>query len=82
MGPIFSKHEITEQEVEDLRAFFTSQSGKSISTGGVTFAGGGVAGCVAIIIVFSVIWGGRYRSRNKGTAHEAMWRNYGGKGGV
>ncbi len=82
MGPVFSKHEVTEQEVEDLKAFLTVQGPKRIKTGGVAFAGGGIAGCVAIIIAFSVIWGGRYRSRNKGTAHEAMWRNYGGKGGV
>ncbi len=46
-----------------------------------TFTVIGLGGFIGILIVFNIIWSGRYRSRNKGTAHDALWRNYGGKGG-
>lgn len=82
MGPIFSKRNITDEEVDHLKAFFTSIAGQppaSSKTG--AFFGIGVAGFVGIMIFFGIIWSGRYRKRVGGTAHEAIWRNYGGKGG-
>lgn len=82
MGPIFSRRNITDDEVTHLKAFFTSiadQPPASSKTG--AFVGIGVAGFVGILIFFGIIWSGRYRNRVGGTAHEAIWRNYGGKGG-
>jgi len=81
MGVVFSKKKITVEEVADLQAFFSVQAEKSAASGGSKFVGVGIIGFVAIMIAFSIIWSGRYRSRNKGTAHDALWRNYGGKGG-
>ncbi|MEK6682160.1 MAG: hypothetical protein AABY79_09385 [Nitrospirota bacterium] len=82
MGPVFSARNITEEEMEHLRAFFSSIAAKQPApskTG--TFVGISAAGFVGILIFFSIVWSGRYRKRNKGTAHDALWRNYGGKGG-
>lgn len=82
MGPVFSNRNVTDEEVDNLRAFFQKQSQGPVaasSTG--TFTVIGIAGFIGILIVFNIIWAGRYRSRNKGTAHDALWRNYGGKGG-
>lgn len=82
MGPIFSKKNITDDEMANLRAFFevaSMEGGGSIKTG--PFAIIGIGGFIGILIVFNIIWAGRYRNRCKGTAHDALWRNYGGKGG-
>lgn len=81
MGPIFSKKNIEEEEMTDLRAFFEQQSKGPVSSSTGAFTIIGLGGFIGILIVFNIIWAGRYRSRNKGTAHEALWRNYGGKGG-
>jgi quinol---cytochrome-c reductase cytochrome c subunit len=101
MGPIFSNRNVTDEEVDALRAFFEQQAknapatvsappalpASGIVTGNVstsatsTFTVIGLGGFIGILIVFNIIWSGRYRNRNKGTAHEAIWRNYGGKGG-
>jgi len=83
MGPIFMAKNITEKEMEDLRAFLKVQGANDVApsqTG--TFAGIGLIGFVAIMILFSIIWSGRYSKRTKNTAHDALWRNYGGKGGI
>jgi len=82
MGPIFNARPITEDEVANIAAFFTEQSKGSVRpapTGIFTIVG--IGGFIGILIVFNIIWSGRYRSRCKGTAHDALWRNYGGKGG-
>lgn len=82
MAPIFGNRNVTDEEVSHLRAFFAEQAKgdvKSSSTG--TFTIIGLGGFIGILIVFNIIWSGRYRNRNKGTAHDALWRNYGGKGG-
>ncbi len=81
MGPVFSRHNIEEAEMTDLRAFFEQQSKGPVSSSTGAFTIIGLGGFIGILIVFNIIWAGRYRSRNKGTAHEALWRNYGGKGG-
>lgn len=82
MGPLFSKRNITEEEMEHLKAFFSvrAQQAKASSSTG-KFVGGGIIGFIIIMVFFSIVWSGRYRSRNQGTAHDALWRNYGGKGG-
>lgn len=82
MGPIFSRRPILDEEVDNLKAFLTvmaQQPESSTKTG--AFVGIGVAGFIGIMIFFGIVWSGRYRSRVGGTAHEAIWRNYGGKGG-
>ncbi len=81
MGAIFPKRNITEEEVEHLKAFFSvrAQEAPKSSTG--KFVGISIAGFIGLIIIMGIIWSGRYRSRNQGTAHDALWRNYGGKGG-
>ncbi len=82
MGPIWSNRNVTQEEMGDLRAFFEMQSKQSVSgtkTGSVV--GIGIAGFVGLLIFVSLVWSGRYRNRCRGTAHEAIWRNYGGKGG-
>lgn len=82
MGPIFSKSNVTEEEMTHLRAFLersSVQGGAGAKTGVFTIIG--IGGFVGILIVFNIIWAGRYRNRVKGTAHDALWRNYGGKGG-
>jgi len=82
MGPVFGAKNVTDEEVDNLRAFFEQQSKTEVApsqTG--TFTVIGLGGFVGILIVFNIIWSGRYRNRNKGTAHDALWRNYGGKGG-
>lgn len=82
MGPIFSNKNITEEEMENLKAFFaeTAKGGKKSNQSGA-FTIIGLGGFIGILIVFNIIWSGRYRNRCKGTAHDALWRNYGGKGG-
>lgn len=82
MGPIFSKKNITDEEMTNLRAYFevVSMEGQAGTKKG-PFALIGIIGFVGIFIVFNIIWAGRYRNRCKGTAHDALWRNYGGKGG-
>jgi len=82
MAPIFGQKNVTDEEVSHLRAFFAEQSkGEVASSQTGTFTIIGLGGFVGILIVFNIIWSGRYRNRNKGTAHDALWRNYGGKGG-
>ncbi len=83
MGPIYIEHKVTEEEVEDLKAFFRAQADSTTApeggTGSGMFIGSGIVGFISIMIVFSIIWSGRYRKRNKGTAHDDLWRNYAGK---
>ncbi|MBI5888449.1 MAG: hypothetical protein HZB82_07060 [Deltaproteobacteria bacterium] len=82
MGPIFAEKNITEGEVNNLRAFFQKQSKGEVAgsaTGGFVIIG--LAGFIGILIIFSIIWAGRYSKRAGNTAHDALWRNYGGKGG-
>lgn len=82
MAPIFSQRNITDEEVTHIRAFFAQQSKGAVAPSATgTFTIIGLGGFVGILIVFNIIWSGRYRNRNKGTAHDALWRNYGGKGG-
>ncbi|NOS35385.1 MAG: hypothetical protein GQ522_01970 [Deltaproteobacteria bacterium] len=82
MGPIFSKKNVTEEEMEHLKAFFSVQAQQaSASSGSGKFIGIGFIGFIIILIFFSLVWSGRYRNRVSGTAHDALWRNYGGKGG-
>lgn len=82
MGPIFSNKKITDEEMTNLRAFFKAASEKEAapsSTG--TFTVLGLGGFVGILVLFGIVWSGRYSKRNQDTAHDALWRNYGGKGG-
>lgn len=82
MGPIFSNKKITDEEMTNLRAFFKAASEKETApsqTG--TFTILGLGGFVGILVLFSIVWSGRYSKRNQNTAHDALWRNYGGKGG-
>ncbi|MBI5810880.1 MAG: hypothetical protein HZB21_06820 [Deltaproteobacteria bacterium] len=82
MGPVFSNRPVTDNEVDNLRAFFQKQSmGPVAASSTGTFTIIGIAGFIGILIFFNIVWAGRYRNRNKGTAHDALWRNYGGKGG-
>jgi len=81
MGPVFSRHNLLPEEVEDLKAFFSVQATKSPASAGFKFVGGGIIGFIAIVIFFSIVWSGRFRNRCQGTAHDALWRNYAGKGG-
>lgn len=82
MGPIFSAKNITEAEMEHLRVFFSETAKQPVAASKTgTFVGAGAAGFIGIMIFFSIVWSGRYRKRNKGTAHDALWRNYGGRGG-
>lgn len=82
MGPIFMNKNVTDEEVDNLRAFFEQQSKTAVAPShGGTFTVIGLGGFVGIMIIFNIIWSGRYRNRNNGTAHDALWRNYGGKGG-
>ncbi len=82
MAPIFSQRNITDEEVSHIRAFFAQQSKGAVAPSATgTFTIIGLGGFVGVLIVFNIIWSGRYRNRNKGTAHDALWRNYGGKGG-
>jgi len=83
MGPIFSKHPITQEEVNHLKAFLEVMAKQPpSSTHTASVVGIGAAGFVVILILFGIIWNDRYRNRVRGTAHEAIWRNYGGKGGI
>ena len=83
MGPIFAAKNITEAEMENLRAFLKAQGANDVAPSqSATFAGIGIIGFVAILILFTIIWSGRYSKRTKNTAHDALWRNYGGKGGI
>lgn len=83
MGPVFSNRPVTDEEVGNIRAFFEQQANATNVSGakGGVFTIIGIGGFIGILIVFNIIWSGRYRNRNKGTAHDAIWRNYGGKGG-
>jgi mono/diheme cytochrome c family protein len=80
MGAIFSRKNVTDDEVTHLKAFFSTLPAEQTSKSGA-FVGISAAGFVGILIFFSIVWSGRYRKRCGGTAHEAIWRNYGGKGG-
>lgn len=80
MGAVFSRKNITDDEVTHLKAFFSTLPAEQTSKSGA-FVGISAAGFVGILIFFSIVWSGRYRKRCGGTAHEAIWRNYGGKGG-
>jgi len=82
MGPIFGEKNITEAEVNNIRAFFKKQSkGEVADSATGSFVIIGLAGFIGILIIFSIIWAGRYSKRAGNTAHDALWRNYGGKGG-
>lgn len=81
MGAIFSRKNITPEEVEDLKAFFSVVGQQESNPGTGRFVTGGVIGTIVLLIIFSIVWGNRYRKRCQGTAHDALWRNYGGKGG-
>lgn len=82
MGPIFSAKNITEAEMEHLKVFFSETAKQPVAASKTgSFVGAGAAGFIGIMVFFSIVWSGRYRKRNKGTAHDALWRNYGGKGG-
>lgn len=82
MGPVFSNRNVSDDEAQHLRAFFAQQSkGEVAPSKGGAFTIISLGGFIGILIVFNIIWSGRYRNRNKGTAHDALWRNYGGKGG-
>ncbi|MDD5434321.1 MAG: hypothetical protein PH343_02705 [Nitrospira sp.] len=81
MGAIFSKKNITDEEVENLKAFFKSIPGSPSNKTGVV-VGIGAVGFIGILIFFGIVWSNRFRNRvGGGTAHQAIWRNYGGKGG-
>ncbi len=82
MGPVFSNRNVSDDEAANLRAFFAEQSKGEVApskSGAFTIIS--LGGFIGILILFNIIWSGRYRNRNKGTAHDALWRNYGGKGG-
>lgn len=82
MGAVFSNKNVTDDEVNHIRAFLAEQAkGNVASSSTGTFTIVGIGGFIGILIIFNIIWAGRYRNRNKGTAHDALWRNYGGKGG-
>lgn len=84
MGPIFTNRNILPEEVEHLKAFFSvvaQENATPASTKKGPFIGGGIIGTIVMLVIFSIIWGGRFRSRNGGTVHDDLWRNYGGKGG-
>ncbi|HLC18036.1 MAG TPA: hypothetical protein VJM57_03370 [Thermodesulfobacteriota bacterium] len=82
MGPVFSNRPVTDEEAANLRAFFEQTcKGEVVPVPTGTFTIVGIGGFIGILIVFNIIWSGRYRNRVKGTAHDALWRNYGGKGG-
>lgn len=82
MGPVFSAKKITEEEMDNLRAFFAKQATQPVQSGaGGTFTIIGIIGAVVLLVFFNIVWSNRYRTRCNGTAHDALWRNYGGKGG-
>lgn len=83
MGPIFKAKNITDEEISHLRAFLKKQ-GETATASSQTniFAGIGILGTVGMLVLFGIIWSGRYSKRTRNTAHEAIWRNYGGKGGA
>lgn len=82
MGPVFSNRNVSDEEAANLRAFFAEQSkGEVAPSKAGAFTIISLGGFIGILILFNIIWSGRYRNRNKGTAHDALWRNYGGKGG-
>lgn len=82
MGPVFSNRNVTDEEMDNLRAFFERRSAGVVAPSSTaTFTVIGLGGFIGILIIFNIIWSGRYRNRNNGTAHDALWRNYGGKGG-
>ena len=81
MGPVFSRNNITEDEVQHLQAFFASVAQQSSASSTGKFVIISIIGAVVLLIIYSIIWSGRYRKRCNNTAHDALWRNYGGKGG-
>lgn len=82
MGPIFSAKNITEEEIGNIRAFLKEQGKNDVAPSHTaTIAGIGLIGFIAILVLFTIIWSGRYSKRTRNTAHDALWRNYGGKGG-
>ncbi len=74
MGPIFSRHKVTDEEVEHLKAFFSAVASESPAGGGGKFLTGGIIGSIVMLVFFSIIWSNRYRKRCQGTAHDALWR--------
>lgn len=81
MGPIYSAKNITDDEMGHIRAFLKAQGKQEVASSSTgAFAGLGIAGCVGMLVLFGIIWGGRYSKRTANTAHDALWRNYGGKG--
>lgn len=82
MGPVFSAKNITEAEMVNLKAFFKTMSERELAPAPTnTFVIIGFIAFIGIMIFFSIIWSKRYSKRNQNTAHDALWRNYGGKGG-
>ncbi len=81
MGSMFSKKPITAEEAQHVQAFVAQVSSQQTTDGRPKLLIGGVVGTIILLIIFAGIWSGRYRSRNGGTAHDDLWRNYGGKGG-
>lgn len=82
MGPIFSSKIINDIEMLNLRAFFKAASEKEVAPASTSkFTIIGFIAFIGIMIFFSIIWSKRYSKRNQNTAHDALWRNYGGKGG-
>jgi len=80
MSQIYATRQVTEGEVEDLKAFVTSVGAQPEQSSG-KFIGISIVVAIGLLIIFAIGWGDRYRNRNSGTAHDALWRNYGGKGG-
>lgn len=81
MAPIFAARNVTTEEVDNVRAYLESVKTQNTSSTSGTFFGYGIVGTVVMLVIFSIIWSNRYRKRNQGTAHDDLWRNYGGKGG-
>ncbi len=81
MGAIFPNKNITKGELGDLQAFFKKQAEGKATSGSGKFVIIGILVFFGFVIIIAAGWSGRYRSRNQGTAHDALWRNYAGKGG-
>ncbi|MBE9502831.1 MAG: c-type cytochrome [Proteobacteria bacterium] len=81
MGSVFSRRNVTEDEVQHLQAFFASVTQQSSASYTGKFVIISIIGAVVLLIIYSILWSGRYRKRCNNTAHDALWRNYGGKGG-
>lgn len=81
MGPLWSRRPVTEEEVQHLQAFFASVAQQPAASSVGKFVIISIVCAVIMLIIFSILWSGRYRKRCNNTAHDALWRNYGGKGG-